>query len=342
MEIKYKILYEYVRGSHAHGIATEKSDIDTGGVFICPNESLFSIMPGDYKDEISDSRHDAVLWELNKFGRLLCTSNPTVLESLFIGQEFIKTCEPEFKIFLEKRDEFISKECFKPFGAYASGQIRKAKGLNKMINKPILQRLEPTDFCYIIYGNDTISFKDWLEKMNYKENDVSLAKLNHFRDGYSVFLHPGGILRPGANDLHVEDIPKGLESIATLAFNKDAYTSHCIDYKHQKEWEAKRNPVRYESNLGKSYDAKNISECIRLVRTCTEIAEGKGYRVNRMGIDSDFLLDVRGHKFEFDELMKIAEEDIKKMEEAIQNSKIRESVDRSVVNKIILQIRKGE
>ena len=30
------LLYRYTRGSHCQGTATESSDIDEGGVYICP------------------------------------------------------------------------------------------------------------------------------------------------------------------------------------------------------------------------------------------------------------------------------------------------------------------
>ena len=77
---KCKTLYRYIRGSHCHGIATEHSDTDWGGVFLMNNEALMTVIPGIYHDELTDSRHDDVMWELNKFTRLLTTSNPTVLE----------------------------------------------------------------------------------------------------------------------------------------------------------------------------------------------------------------------------------------------------------------------
>lgn len=346
---KYQLLYRYIRGSHCHGIATEKSDTDYGGVFILPNKALLSVLSDDYKDEISDKKHDDTMWELNKFTRLLTTSNPTVLESLFVDGRFMEWVVPEFREFILNRDKFLTKACFKPFGHYAAAQIRKARGLNKMINKPILERKTPVDFCYVMVNltlntgevvNDTISVSDWLWMKHLKAEDISLAKLNHARDAYAIFLHPGGFCKPNGNDVHVNDIPKGLISLGTLFFNKDAYTTHCKLYKSQKEWEANRNPVRYESNLGKSYDAKNMSECIRLVRTCTEIANGETYHVNRKGIDADFLLKVRAHEFEYEELMEIATQDIKKMETAIANSTIIESIDETMVNDIMLDIRR--
>lgn len=337
---KCKTLYRYIRGSHCHGIATERSDTDYGGVFIMNNEVLLSVIPGIYRDELADHSHDDTMWELNKFTRLLTTSNPTVLESLFVDDRFKEYIDPAFQVFIENRDKFLTKECFKPFGHYAAAQIRKARGLNKMINKPIIERKTPVDFCYITCGNDTKPIREWLEMSHMTEEQISLAKLNHGRDAYAVFIYPGGFCKPNGNDVHVNNLPKGLNTVGTLFFNKDAYTIHCKDYKNQKTWEKERNPVRYETNLGKSYDAKNMSECIRLVRTCTEIANGETYHVNRKGIDADFLLKVRAHEFEYEELMEIATQDIKKMETAIANSTIIESIDETMVNDIMLDIRR--
>lgn len=334
-----KVLYRYIRGSHCHGIATERSDVDYGGVFYLPNWTLLSILPDSYKDEIADEKHDDTMWELNKFTRLLTTSNPTVLESLFVDCDCKIWVDPAFQIFIENRDKFLTKECFKPFGHYAAAQIRKARGLNKMINQPILERKTPVDFCYVTCNNDTKPVREWLEMNHLKEENISLAKLNHARDAYAVFLYPGGFCKPNGNDVHINNLPKGLTTVGTLFFNRDAYTIHCKDYKNQKEWEAKRNPVRYESNLGKSYDAKNMSECIRLVRTCTEIANGETYKVNRKGIDDKFLLRVRAHEFEYEKLMDIATGDIEKMELAIEHSNIPEAIDRSLIDSVMLEIR---
>jgi len=333
-------IYQYIRGSKAHGISTPQSDTDMGGVFVCPNNQLLGLS-ADYRDEEADEKHDIVYWELNKFARLLTTSNPTVLEALFVDPEFILVKDPAIMPFLERRDEFLTKECFNPFGGYAVSQIKKARGLNKMIVRPILERKTPVDFCYITYKNDTISIKKWLEELNLNENDISLAKLNHARDAYAVFIYPGGFCKPNGNDVHVNNLPKGLQSIGTLFFNKDAYTIHCREYKQQKEWEQKRNPVRYQSNLNKNYDAKNMSECFRLVQTCIEIANGDTYHVNRKGIDAEFLLDIRAHKFEYDELMNMLEGKIEEMNKATENSTIREAVDRDFVNQLVLDIRKN-
>lgn len=332
------ILYQYIRGSKAHGISTPQSDTDMGGVFLAPMHTLLGLGL-DYKDEVSDDRHDVVYWELAKFGRLLLKSNPSVLEALFVDPEFIMVKNPIIDQFFDVRNAFLTKECFNPFGRYAEAQIRKATGLNKMINQPILERKTPFDFCFITVNNDTKPVADWLEMNHLREDQISLAKLNHARDAYAVYLHPGGFCKPNGNDVHVNSIPKGLTAVATLFFNKDAYTIHCKDYKNQKEWEQKRNPVRYESNLGKSYDAKNMCECLRLVHTCTEIAKGETFHVNRQGIDADTLLDIRAHKFEFDELMEMCNNAIDEMHFAMDTSTIPDMIDPKLVDDIIKSIR---
>lgn len=334
-----KILYKYIRGSKAHGIATPQSDTDMGGVFLAPQYTLLGLGL-NYKDEISDERHDVVYWELAKFGRLLLKSNPSVLEALFVDPEFRLETNCAMKPLFEMKHAFLTKQCFAPFGTYAANQIRRARGLNKMINQPILERKTPVDFCYVTSGNDTKSVHEWLKEYNLSEDQISLAKLNHARDAYAVYIFPGGFCKPNGNDVHCTDIPKGLPAVATLFFNKDAYTIHCKDYKSQKEWEQKRNPVRYESNLGHSYDAKNMCECLRLVHTCTEIANGDTYHVNRQGLDAHLLLDIRAHNFEYDELMEMCEDAVEKMNKAIEMSTIPDSIDSNMVDEIIYDIRK--
>lgn len=56
------LLYEYTRGSHAYHLDMETSDIDTGGVFCEPVETLLGI-GGDNTEEVSDARHDTTWYD---------------------------------------------------------------------------------------------------------------------------------------------------------------------------------------------------------------------------------------------------------------------------------------
>ena len=133
-----------------------------------------------------------------------------------------------------------------------------------------------------------------------------------------------------------------------MTYISNAYPTHCKDYREYEDWKKHRNPVRYESNMDgeKSgnpdmmYDTKNISHCFRLMAMAKEIAEGKGVILDRTGIDRDFLLDVRNRKFGYSELQKRMLQLKDEMDVAINNSTIKEDIDRSAINDMLLKIRK--
>ena len=123
-----------------------------------------------------------------------------------------------------------------------------------------------------------------------------------------------------------------------MTYNKNGYESHCRDYKEYKEWEEKRNPVRYEGNLGHNYDAKNVMHCMRLVRMAKELAQGNGFNVVR-DWDRQYLLDIRNHKFEYEDVMEQLEKEKAEMEEAIATCTLPDHVDYDAVNALLITAR---
>lgn len=145
-----------------------------------------------------------------------------------------------------------------------------------------------------------------------------------------------------SNELRLSSVEKDIPPICHITYNKDGYSTHCKIWKEYQDWVKHRNPVRYESNLNKNYDAKNMCQCFRLITNGIEIARGEGYKVDRTGIDADFLLDVKNHKYEYDELMEMLEKKNEEMEEAVRNSTIPEEIDVEFVNELLLKIRKEQ
>ena len=156
------------------------------------------------------------------------------------------------------------------------------------------------------------------------------------------FFHYGGIVHPDeiekSNTVRLSSVPKGEKPICFMAYNKNGYMRHCRDYKDYKEREKNRNPVRYESNLGHNYDAKNVMHCMRLVRMAKELAQGKGFNVVRTW-DRDYLLDIRNHKFEYEDVMAQLEKEKLEMEEAIKSCTLPEKVDFDKVNDLLYDVR---
>ena len=187
--------------------------------------------------------------------------------------------------------------------------------------------------CYFInmlkFIHDFYRFENWsigvFRKFFYEQKPI----------GYS------GMVGEKSQQLRLCSVAKNEKPICHISYNKDGYIKHCIDYRNYKEWEKFRNPKRYESNLDKNYDSKNLYHSIRLMNMGYEIATGQGVILDRrIAGDRDFIMDVRHHKFEYDELMAIILEKEKKLKEAIEKSTLPEHIDVNLVNDILIEIRK--
>lgn len=150
--------------------------------------------------------------------------------------------------------------------------------------------------------------------------------------------HYRGICLENSTDMRGSSVSKGEMPLCYIVYNENGYKSHCVKYKEYQDWIKHRNPIRYESNLKKSYDAKNMCECFRLIHCGIEIANGQGYIVNRSGIDAEFLLDVKNHKFEYEELIEKLNEDKKRMEDAMIKSTLKDDIDPKFINELYLNM----
>lgn len=186
------ILYKYIRGSHLYGLNLPNgaSDIDTGGVYYEPMEHLIGLGL-DYSDEISDDKHDNVIYELQKFFNLLRTSNPTMLESLFVDDEHVVFEHPVMKEIRKHRDSFLSKELYKPFVGYAESQIKKATGLHKLCVNPVTERKEPLDFCFTPYKQGSACMREWLAYRGLEQKYCGLVSLNNMPNVFGVYYDFG-------------------------------------------------------------------------------------------------------------------------------------------------------
>ena len=391
------LLYEYIRGSQAYGLATEKSDVDTGGVYMSPITDIIGLGV-DYKEQISSSKHDDVWYELNKFFKLLLTSNPTMIEALFVPDDCVLYEHPIMTEIKKHRELFITKKMFPTFFGYGKSQIEKCRGLNKKIVNPVKERLTPLDFCYTFKGQGSTKILNWLDNRGLKHKYCGLVNVPNMHDMYDLYYDWGlhfqnenitindlieskklnsknenvkklvnfildlyniqseeelkhwfneitpigyrGMTNEDmtSNELRLSSVSKDEIPLCHMSYNQTGYTKHCIDYKNYKDWEKNRNPIRYESNLNKNYDAKNVSHAFRLMEMCIEIAKGEGINVRRTK-DRDFLLDVKNHKYEYEDIIKKLDEKKIEMDEAIKNSTIPDEIDIEKVNQLLLDIR---
>lgn len=387
-----RLLYEYIRGSHLYNLQTEDSDVDSSGVFITKKENLLGLGL-DFQELVADERNDTTWYEIGKFMTMLITSNPSVIESLFVPEDKVLTKpHPALEPLFANRDAFVTKQCFNPFIKYAIEQIRKARGLNKKIVNPVTERLTPFDFAYTFYKQGSTKIKNWLENRGLNKDFCGLVRIPNMHDTYGVyydwgahfeanniksasdFIHTGGkafefavefydllfkengvkewfdknkevihyrgMCLENSTDMRGSSVSKGEKPLVHMVYNESGFKDHCKKYKEYKDWERDRNPKRYESNLNKNYDSKNMMHCMRLMHMGYEIASGQGIILDRnVAGDRELLMNIRNHKFEYDELMEIVTADEAKLHEAVAKSTIKESVDIDTVENVLLEMR---
>ena len=196
------LIYEYVRGSVAYGLNIPKqdehghdvSDIDTGGVYICPPDSLLGL-GFDYQEQIESEKHDDVWYELKKYFSLLIKSNPVAIESLFIPESCIRYEHPIMTEIKKHRDKFLSMDCVRSMIGFSVSQCKKARSNKKLIVNPVTERLWPLDFCFLVHKQGSGRLKNWLEYRNLSQKYIALVKIPNMQGYYGAYYDWGNFFR---------------------------------------------------------------------------------------------------------------------------------------------------
>lgn len=336
------ILLECISGSRAYGLELPTSDTDIKGVFILPKERFYGL---EYISQVNDENNDVVFYELKKFFELLSKNNPNILELLNTPKDKIIFEHPLFKSI--EPSLFLSKKCKDSFAGYAMTQIKKARGLNKKIINPIEKEKKTIlNFCYVLDGQGSVPFLNWLEKRNLKQELCGLVNIPHMKNLFGLYYDEtalanfkGVMKKDNATEVLLSSIPKGMESITQLFFNQDGYIKYCKDYKEYWSWVSLRNQSRYKNTIehGKNYDAKNMMHTFRLLDMAKEILEDEAVNVHRTNREE--LLAIRKGQFEYNDLIEMANQKIKDIEVAFQNSNLPESPNQLLIEKKLIEIR---
>jgi len=340
------LLLKCISGSRAYNLSLPHSDTDIKGIFVLPRKELYGLT---YTEQVSNATNDEVYFEIGRFVELLSKNNPNILELLSTPGQSVLFRHPLLESI--RPADFLSKLCLDTFAGYAKTQVKKARGLNKKMNQSFARERKPVlEFCYVVRGNGTVPLADWLQQNGFRQEDCGLVNLAHFRDAYLVYHQQqittgeklkGIVSGSMASDMQVSSIPKGVDPLATLYFNKDGYSTYCREYGEYWIWVEQRNDERYRNTQshGKSYDAKNMMHTFRLLNMAEEIA--LYHRVIVYREDRDFLLRIRAGDFEYEELIGMVEEKMIKIEEAYGKSDLPEAPDHQRAEELLVRIREG-
>lgn len=334
------IILECISGSRAYGLDTPSSDTDIKGVFILPKEEYYGLT---YTPQVSNETNDIVFYEFGRFMELLSLNNPNILELLNTPESAIIYKHPFLN---EINSELIlSKLCNNTFGKFALSQVKKAKGLKKKIVNPVAkERKSVLSFCFVNYDKGAIPLLKYLEIKGWQQEHCGLVNIPHMKDVYGLYysdqLGFSGVLRgKDSNDICLSSIPKGTEQEALMYFHRNGYSTYCKEYREYWDWVDKRNDDRYKNTKshGKNYDSKNMMHVFRLLEMAIEI--GNEQRVNVVRPNRDFLLDIKAGKFEYAELLNMADLKRTEMESAFESSSLPHKPDLELINELTYRLR---
>jgi hypothetical protein len=206
------------------------------------------------------------------------------------------------------------------------------------------ERKNILSFCYCNYEQGAIPLKKYLEIKQWKQKDCGLVNIPHMNNLFGLYhnqaLNYNGIMKSkDSNQVSLSSIPKNQKQETLLYFNKDGYTTYCKEYSEYWSWVKMRNEHRYENTLshGKQYDAKNMLHTFRLLNMAIEIAEQERVIVKRD--DREFLLNIKSGKFEYQELLEMAEKLQDQMALAYDNSSLPDRPNLEILNQLAFDLR---
>lgn len=332
------LLFESVSGSRSFGTDHAGSDTDLRGVFVAP----LSFMAGlETIEQVSDEKSDVVYYEIGRFISLLTTNNPNIIEMMFSPEFCVRYRHPAFEVI--RPEVFVSKLCRQSFGNYAMGQIRKARGLNKkIVNPEPKERKHLREFCYVLAGQGAVNLVDWLKARGLDEGACALVGVRHSPGTYAIFVGVGGrgiFSQKDDSSVICSSVPKGAEPVGWMTCHADAFKAHCRSHREYWQWVEERNEDRYQTNIShdRGYDSKNLMHTLRLLDQALEIAE-EG-RITLPRPNADWLKKVKSGTYEYDDLLKIADERHAAMEAAFEKSDLPEEPSWEAANGILMEVR---
>jgi len=240
----------------------------------------------------------------------------------------------------------------------------KTKPLTKWLNENILS--EKFNGTIITKTKDSSWINKFFAKLGFFskiDNEIKLQQkwcglvaLDHFRDCYALYYDRNaaiaeyfgedcnplgfhGIQMDDSNDVRLSSVPKGILPETIVFYNKDGYSMHCKDYLEYQTWLEERNTQRYVDVQGhnQKYDGKNLLHCRRLLDTAMEIPRDKNINVRRP--NADYLLKIRRGEVSLEEIIGVAEEDLKRLDDIYAACDLPSNCDMEAVNNLLLKIR---
>jgi hypothetical protein len=338
----FKIICEFLAGSHLYGTSTPESDVDLRGVFIPTKEYFYGFLSTtrNYQDKQNDIEYK----EIREFMKLAISQNPTVIEYLFVPPEKLQINTPEWQTVVENRNLFLSRQCRRSFMGYAIAQIKRIKTHRAWLLNPPKKKPERKDFGLpeerkMISGDQMGAFNSLLA--DYLEQ---ISKYNHLKDelleleethNYKALLSNIRNVEPEHLRLlkPIHDVSENFIEVYTRERGYKSALQHWKQYQH---WVKTRNPARAALEAKFGYDTKHGMHLYRLTEECFELLETGHITLPRPNAKE--LLKIRDGKYSYDELMERFEWFENETKKKVETSVLPEKPKHKQINNLCISI----
>lgn len=335
-----QLVVKHYAGSIAYGTNLPTSDVDIRGIF-CADE-IYQQSPWLSCGELTiSSEEDTKYYELVKFLCLMVNQNPNIIETLWVDSVDVIQSSPAYEFLRQNRELLLSSKCAFTFSGYAHSQLNRIKGHNKWINNP--QPVQPPkhgNYLKLIqnFTSKKIFNSDFTNNYN---NFLKNNQIVHYGDDVYGVVANGGVTSIDGNgdfnvsaknhtELHTNEPPMFI-----IRYMHQQYKIDKQRHTQYWDWKNNRNVKRSALEEQFGYDTKHAMHLIRLLRMSKEILTEHKVKVKRD--DASELLEIREGKYDYETIIKMAENLQQETEGLYNTTKLRKRVNTTTAAKILLE-----
>lgn len=323
-----RILVKTYAGSYLFGTNTPESDTDYKGVYL---PSAEKILLGSYSETIqkttgaSDSKNtsedeDVELYSLTKFFKMLQNGDTAAIELLFTPENMIVQSSPEWEDIVKVRDQLISKK-IKGIIGYSRHQANMygIKGIRLDDLNCTVERLKFIEKRYLSGDGSKL-------KHAWKTIEEELEGLQHVE-----FME----LTP--NRAATENVP----AVSILGKKFDWHCSFTYVLQNLKTLQKGYGRRAREAKSKGGVDYKALSHALRVSIQGSELLETGKITLPLKEQDLKLVRDVKLGNIESIEVSELIEKQLDHLEKLYIKSELRDKLDESFINSIIVKLHKG-
>jgi hypothetical protein len=232
------------------------------------------------------------------------------------------------------------------YAGYGYAQIKKLESHRRWLLEPPTRKPEPEDFglepAQPLMVGEIHAFLEYLyllirDRIQFLEEAQELYNLLTAEIDFKAVLKQYAL--PEEPLEYTRKLTNSSEEFIKLLQKSQQFQNARREYDNYQQWKKNRNPARAVMEAKVGYDSKFAMQAIRLLRTGIEILQTQTLVVDRRETgDARELLAIKNGEYRYEEVMAIANNLYKGLDEAYAKSTLPRSVDREAINQLCIDL----